>query len=80
MAVWPVGHSEQLIADLVDGQLIKNVMFAKAHHDDVTVCLHIQMTIAEYAFRLAIMARKMFGDHGRERGFAPVGKITMQAN
>ena len=45
MAVWPVSHSEQLIADLVDGQFIENPVFAKAHHDHVTVLSHLQMAI-----------------------------------
>ena len=64
MAVWLVSHSKQLIADLVDGQFIKNPVFAKSHHDHVTVLSHLQMAIAEYAFRLALVVGRMTSGHG----------------
>ena len=48
MAVWPVSHSEQLIADLVDGRFIENLVFAKAHHDQVAVLSNLQITIAQH--------------------------------
>ena len=59
--VWTVSHSEQLIADCGDSQFIENPVFAKAHHDHVTVLFYLQMAIAEYAFRLALVVGRMTG-------------------
>ena len=80
MAVWPVSHSEQLIADLACGQFIENPMFAKSHHDHVTVLSHIQVAIADYSFRLAIVVGRLVGGHGLKRESTRSDEITIQVN
>jgi hypothetical protein len=48
MAVWPVSHSEQLIADLVYGQFIENPVIAKAHDDQVTALSDLQLAMPQH--------------------------------
>jgi hypothetical protein len=65
MAIWPVSHSEQLIANPVDGQFIENPVFTKSHRDQVTLLLHLQMAIADYALRRTVRYEFLFGLHLR---------------
>ena len=79
MAVWPVGHAEQLITDFIHGQFIENPMFAQAYHDHVAVLSYLQMAVAEYAFRLAIVVERMTGGHGTGGGSVLPGEITIKS-
>jgi hypothetical protein len=79
MAVWPISHAEQLIADLVDGQFIENPVFAQAYHDHVAVRSYLQMAVAEYAFRLAIVVGRMAGGHGTGGGSERVNRFETAA-
>ena len=79
MAVWPISHAEQLIADLVHGEFIENPVFTQAYHDHVAVLSHLQMAVAEYAFRLAIVVGRMADGHGTGGGSVLPGEITIKS-
>ena len=37
LAIGPIGHVEQLLAELLDGQLVENAMLAEADHDHIAL-------------------------------------------
>ncbi len=73
MTIGPIGHVEQLVAELLDGQLVENSMLAEADHDHGALFAEPQ----EVARRSAALVYGVFFRQGKR----PVGqrRVTSRA-